>query len=174
MDTMTITKAGGAFCGALLVLLLGAWAGEAIYHVGTASHGDEEHAQGYAIEVAEAETGGEDAEAVEEVPFEEVYTNASAEDGESLWRQCASCHKLETGANGTGPYLAGVVDRDIGAAEGYAYSDALASMEGAWTPEELSGFLLDPKGYAPGTKMAYRGMDDVEDRANLIAYLATQ
>lgn len=174
MDTMTITKAGGAFCGALLVLLLGAWAGESLYHVGSDAHGDEEHAQGYAIEVPEVETGIDVAEAEPEVPFEEVYINASAEEGQKLWRQCASCHKLEDGANATGPYLSGIVDRDKGAAQGYAYSETLATMEGAWTPENLSGFLLDPGDYAPGTKMAYRGMDDVEDRANLIAYLATQ
>lgn len=173
MDTMTITKAGGAFCGALLVLLLGAWAGEGLYHVGTEGHG-EDHAQGYAIEVPELESATEMAEAEPEIPFEEVYVNASAEEGQRLWRQCASCHQLEDGANATGPYLSGIVDRDKGAAEGYTYSETLATMEGAWTPENLSGFLLDPGDYAPGTKMAYRGMDDVEDRANLIAYLATQ
>ena len=58
-DTMTITKAGGALCGALLVFLLGNWAAESLYHVGTAGHGDEEHAAGYVIEV---ETGGGEAE----------------------------------------------------------------------------------------------------------------
>ena len=58
-DTMTITKAGGALCGALLVFLLGNGAAESLYHVGTAGHGDEEHAAGYVIEV---ETGGGEAE----------------------------------------------------------------------------------------------------------------
>ena len=43
---------------------------------------------------------------------------------------------------------------------------------GAWTPENLSSFIEHPREYAPGTKMAYRGMSDAEDRANLIAYLA--
>lgn len=172
MDTMTITKAVGAFCGALLILLLGAWAGEGLYHVGSESHGDEEHAQGYHIEVASAE-GGEAADAEPEVPFDEVYVNASAEEGEKLWRQCASCHKLD-GSNATGPHLDGVVDRDKGSVGGFSYSDTLATMDGDWTPENISGFLLNPKEYAPGTKMAYRGMGDVEDRANLIAYLAAQ
>jgi cytochrome c len=168
MDTMTITKAGGAFCGSLLIFLLGLWVAEEIYHVG-GGYG-EERAMGYAIEVAEAET--DSAEEVAEVPFEEVYANASAADGERLWRQCASCHNLE-GGNATGPYLNGVVDRPIGAVEGYAYSDALASHpDGAWTPANLSAFLLAPRDYAEGTKMAYRGMSDVQDRANLIAYLA--
>ncbi|SEK23079.1 c-type cytochrome [Jannaschia helgolandensis] len=173
MDTMTITKTVGAICGALLVLLLGAWASESLYHVGPGEGDEEEVAQGYRIEVADA--GAEAAaDAAPEVPFEEVYVNASATDGEKLWRQCASCHKLEQGANATGPYLYGVVGRDKGSADGYDYSETLATMEGAWTPENLSNFILNPKEYAPGTKMAYRGMTDIQDRANLIAYLATQ
>ncbi|GIT89764.1 cytochrome c [Jannaschia pagri] len=168
MDTMTITKAGGAFCGALLVFLLGAWASEELYHVG--GHHGEDHAMGYAIEVADSSAPVEEEEAV---PFEEVYVNASADAGERLWRQCSACHVLEPGVNGTGPYLHGVVGRDKGAVDGYAYSEVLATMDGDWTPENLSGFLENPRGYAQGTKMAYRGMGDVEDRANLIAYLAT-
>ncbi|MEM6825554.1 MAG: c-type cytochrome, partial [Pseudomonadota bacterium] len=106
-----------------------------------------------------------------EIPFAEVYASADAAAGEKLWRACQACHKLD-GSNGTGPYLNGVVDRDIGSISGYGYSEILASLDGNWTPEALSGFLANPSGYAEGTKMAYRGMDDVEDRANLIAYLA--
>ena len=34
-----------------------------------------------------------------------------------------------------------------------------------------SPFLTDPQGYAPGTKMNFNGLRDVQDRANLIAYL---
>ncbi|WP_306455400.1 c-type cytochrome [Jannaschia seosinensis] len=168
---MTITKAVGAGCGALLIFLLGGWAAEGLYHVGGEAHEGEEIVQGYAIEVADA---GEAAEVSDEpeIPFEEVFVNASAEAGERLWRQCAACHKLD-GSNATGPYLNGVVGRDKGAVDGYSYSDTLATMEGDWTPENLSSFLHAPNDYAPGTKMAYRGMSDIEDRANLIAYLAS-
>lgn len=169
MDTMTITKAGGAFCGALLVFLLGAWVSEELYHVGGHGHGDD-HAMGYEIVVASADDAA--AEEVVEVPFEEVYVNASAEAGERLWRGCAACHNLE-GSNGTGPYLNGIVGRAKHSVDGYDYSDALLSQDGEWTPENISAFIENPREYAPGTKMAYRGMADVEDRANLIAYLAT-
>lgn len=168
-DTMTMTKIVGGFCGALLVFLLGAWIAESLYHKDS-GHGYGDHAQAYSIE-----TGSDDAEAEEvvEVPFEELYASADASAGERLWRQCQACHKLEAGANGVGPYLHGVVGRDKHAADGYAYSDALMASEGAWTPENLSAFIENPKDYAPGTKMAYRGLDDAEDRANLIAYMAT-
>ena len=42
-DTMTLTKITGAFCGALLIYLLGGWAAETIYHMGGGhgGHGEE-------------------------------------------------------------------------------------------------------------------------------------
>jgi len=169
-DTMTLTKAVGAFCAALLVFLLGGWVADGLYHTG-GGHGEDGHQQAYVIEVEGAET--EVAEAAPEVPFAELYAVATAEAGERLWRPCAACHKLEAGANATGPYLHAIVGRSKHSAEGYNYSSAMANMPGEWTPENLSAFLENPSDYVPGTKMVYRGMAKPEDRANLIAYLAT-
>lgn len=168
-DTMTTTKAIGALCGTLLVYMLGGWLAEEIYHSGGHGHGD--HAQAYVIEVADA--GGESSEEVEEVPFAELYAAASAADGEGLWRGCRSCHALEPGQHGTGPALAGVVGRPVQFYDDFGYSGALAEVNDVWTPEELNAFLEKPSSYAPGTAMSYNGMRDAEDRANLIAYLAS-
>lgn len=166
IDTMTATKVVGALCGSLLVFMLGGWLAESLYHVG--GHG-EEHEQAYSIEVPE---GGEsEGEAEEAVPFEEVFASADASAGESVWRQCSSCHELEDGANGTGPHLYQIVGRDQSNVDAYEYSSSFAELAGAWTPEELNGFLENPSEWVPGTKMTYRGLADVEDRANLIAYL---
>ena len=163
-DTMTLTKAVGSLCAALLVFLLGKWAAETIYHTG--GHGA--HEQAYSIDTGE----GEEAAPVEEVPFEVVFASADAGAGERLFRACASCHKLD-GTDGTGPHLNGVVGRAAEAVGGFAYSGALGSVVDVWTPEHLNGFLENPRSYAPGNKMSYNGMADVEDRANLIAYLAS-
>ena len=174
MDTMTMTKLVGAACGALLVFMLGSWAAESIYHVGGAEYAHaegEEVARPYLIVTAEEEGGGE-AEVVE-IAFEEVYAAADPAAGEGVFRQCSACHHLEPGANGTGPHLYAVVGRAAHAAEGYAYSAAMMEQDYAWDLEHLNAFLEDPQGYVPGTKMTYRGLADVEDRANLIAYLAT-
>jgi cytochrome c len=170
-DTMTITKAFGSLCGALLILLLGGWAAEGLYKVDR--HG-EDHVRGYVIIDETAEADDETAEEVVEVAFADVYATADAGAGERLWRQCQACHALNPGQNGVGPYLHGVVGRPKHSADGFSYSDALMSLEGDWTPENLSSFLESPRSYAPGTSMSYNGMSDVEDRANLIAYLATQ
>ena len=167
-DTMTITKALASVCGAMLVLLLGGWAAEGLYNIDR--HGDD-HVPGYAI-LIEEEGEAEVVEEVVEVAFADVYAAADAGAGERLWRQCSACHALN-GNDGVGPHLNGIVNKAKASSAGFNYSDALAGMGGEWTPENLSGFLENPRGYAPGTAMAYNGMRKVEDRANLIAYLAT-
>lgn len=173
LDTMTLTKVVGGLCGALLVFLLGGWVAEAIY-VGPeeqAAEGEELH-QAYAIEVPEGDAGA--GEPVDEgPPFEEVFAVADAAAGEGEFRPCSACHSLADGENRTGPSLHGVVDRPVDAVAGFDYSGALEEVVDVWSPDHLNGFLADPAGYAPGTKMNFNGIDDVADRANLIAYLAT-
>ena len=171
-DTMTMTKIIGGFCGAFLIFLLGGWAAEIIYHGGAGGHGDD-HAQGYVVEVATADGAAEVEDLEPAVDFSVVLATASAEDGEGVWRNCRSCHALEEGKNGTGPSLYGVVNNPVGAAADYSYSGALVAVADVWTAENLNGFLEDPKNYAPGTKMSFKGISKVEDRANLIAYLET-
>lgn len=167
LDTMTLTKTLGAFCGALLVFLLGNWAAETLYSMG-GGHGDE-HAQGYVIETASSEAPAEEEEAAPD--FGEVFASADPGKGERVFNKCRACHKLEDGANGTGPHLYGVVGRDVGSVDGFGYSGALVEVADVWTPENLSGFLENPSNYAPGTKMGFAGLRDIEDRANVIAYL---
>lgn len=168
-DTMTMTKVLGGVCGSLLVFLLGSWAADLIYH-GGGGHGDE-HAQAYVIEVAQAETA--EVEEVEEVDFAAVMAAADIAKGEKLFSKCRACHKLDDGANSTGPHLYGLVGRDIGGVDGFGYSDVLAGNDDVWSAENLNGFLEKPKDWAPGTKMGFAGLKNIQDRANLIAYLAT-
>lgn len=171
-DTMTLTKGTGAVCGSLLVFLLFNWAGTGLYTMGGSGHGGEE-TQSYVIEVAGAE-GGDAATADAGPAFADVYAAADAAKGEKVFAKCKACHKVD-GSNGTGPHLDGVVDRAKASVAGFGYSDALKAMASDhWTPENLEKFLTNPKGYAPGTKMSFAGLPKVEDRANLIAWLATQ
>ncbi len=169
-DTMTTTKVLGAGCGALLVFLLGAWGAEALYNTsgGHGAHG-EEAKQGYAIAV-ETSGGGE----VEAGPsLEELLAAADVKKGAKIFSKCKACHKLEDGANGTGPHLFNIVDRTVGGEAGFAYSGALVAVADTWSAENLDGFLASPKGFAPGTKMSFGGLKKPADRANLIAYLQT-
>jgi len=168
-DTMTITKAGGALCGAFLIFLLGKWAAESLYHTGAVSHGGEEVAQAYTIDTGEA-AGGE-APAAEEGPdFATLLASADAAAGEKVFGKCKACHKVD-GANSTGPHLDGVVGRAVASVDGFGYSDGMKAHGGDWTPEALNEFLTNPKGVVAGTKMSFAGLPKIEDRANVVAYL---
>ncbi len=168
-DTMTMTKVVGGVCGSLLVFLLGKWVAETLYHTG-GGHGD--HAQAaYVID-----TGGDDdhgEEEVVEIDVAAVLAAGDAASGAKLFKKkCASCHKVDDGANGTGPYLYGVVDRPVGSADGFGnYSGALSEVADVWSQEHLFGFLENPKKYAPGNGMAFKGFPKPEDRADVISYL---
>ena len=168
LDTMTLTKTIGGFCGSLLVFLMGSWIAGSLYHAGH-GHG-EDIASGYVIEVEVVEV---EASVEEEMDFNALLASADLGKGAKVFGKCKACHKLEDGVNGTGPHLYNIVDRAVGSASGsgYGYSGALVQVADVWTTDELNGFLENPKTYAPGTKMGFAGLKKPEDRANVIAYL---
>jgi cytochrome c len=160
-DTMTLTKVAAGLFGAWLILLVGKWVGNELY--AAESHGE----PSYVIEVAE--TGGDDG--AEEVDFAAVLAEADIASGEKVFRKCSACHKPVQGENAVGPYLYGVVGREVDSAEGFSYSGALEQVAEVWTPENLNHFLANPKGFAPGTTMGFAGLRKIEERADVIAYL---
>jgi cytochrome c len=167
-DTMTLTKVVGAACGSLLIFMLGGWAAEVLYSTGSGHEGGE---QAYVIDTGTTEDAAPEEEGV---PFAELLASADPAAGATVFNKCKACHKVD-GTDGTGPHVNGVVDRLKASVPGFAYSEVLVSMAAdAWTPENLNGFLENPKGYAPGTKMSFAGLKKPEDRANVIAWLATQ
>lgn len=100
-----------------------------------------------------------------------------ATSGEKVFRKCKACHAVGEGAKSrVGPALNGVVGRAAGSDGDFAYSDALtaAGADGlVWTEETLGAFLEKPKSYLKGTKMTFAGLRKEQDRADVIAYLAT-
>ncbi|WP_420391904.1 c-type cytochrome [Acuticoccus sp.] len=132
----------------------------------------EEPAYLIAVAEPEEEATGEEAEPSIAV----LLASADVAAGERISRQCQACHAFDDGgADGIGPGLYGVVERPIAAVDGFGYSNALQEhAEGqGWTYEELDGFLEDPQGWVPGTIMGYAGLREGQDRANIIAYLAS-
>ncbi|WP_371169487.1 c-type cytochrome [Aliiroseovarius sp. 2305UL8-7] len=172
-DTMTMTKASAAAIGALLIFMLGNWAADILYTAGE-SHAGEEHAEtAYLIETGGDSHGGEENKE-DIIPFTELLASADVAKGEKVWGKCKACHKLEDGANGTGPNLYAIVDRPIASVQGFNYSDALAGLSSeSWDIDALNEWLHKPKEFAPGNKMTFSGLKKETDRANLIAYLQT-
>lgn len=123
---------------------------------------------GYFIEGAEEEGG-----AAEGPSLALLLAEGSADAGEAVFARCTACHTIEQGgATGIGPNLYGVLNAPIGQHEaGFAYSSALADIEGQWTYDTMSEWLASPRGFAPGTKMAFAGLSNPEDRANVMLYM---
>jgi cytochrome c len=97
-----------------------------------------------------------------------------AEAGARVFRtQCGACHVVEAGKNRVGPSMFGLMGRVSGTVEGFRYSAANRDAKLTWTPEVLDKYLVNPKETIPGTTMAYVGLKNPTQRADLIAYLET-
>jgi cytochrome c len=118
---------------------------------------------------AATETPG--AAAAEGAKLEYASFTADAAAGEKVFAACRTCHVLDEGVNRIGPSLHKIVGRKSGSVAGFSYSDANKNSGITWSPQVLFEYLKDPKGYMPGTKMAFPGVKDDQARANLVAYL---
>ena len=100
--------------------------------------------------------------------------DADLDAGQESYRQCVACHALEPNKHRTGPSLAGFFGRPFGQWDDYTYSDGMNAAKdagGVWDAETLDAFLKRPRRVVKGTKMAFRGVRDDEERRNLVAYL---
>lgn len=91
--------------------------------------------------------------------------------GARIFAQCASCHSVEEGMNRVGPSLHGIVGRAAGTVMGFRYSDANRTSGVTWSEQELFSYLENPRARIPGTTMAFAGIRNAQQRADLIAYL---
>ena len=173
MGDLFWNKVAGVLIGAVLAVM----AITELGHLLVPSHGAHELTDentSYPVDWAAIESGGGEAEPVEEGPTDYglLLANADISNGERVARRCAACHNFEQGgANGVGPNLWGVVGADIATHAGFSYSGALEALEGEWTYEALNHFIESPASYAPGTAMSFRGLSDEAQRFDLIAYL---
>jgi cytochrome c len=108
-------------------------------------------------------------------PIAPLLASASPTAGEADAKKlCSACHNFAEGAGAkVGPDLYGVVGRDRASAPGFTYSAALKGIPGKWTYASLNEWLHSPKTFASGTKMAFAGIEDDKERADVIDYLHT-
>lgn len=169
MDTLELNKIAFGVLGAGLLLML-------INEIGNlVVHPEQLTEPVLAIDTGASETATADGAQEEGPSLAALLAEADPAKGARVAKKCAACHTFDKGgANKVGPALYDVLDRDIASTPGFAYSEALTSLEGNWTYESLRGFIANPKAYASGTKMAFAGIKKPDQLADLLAYMRQQ
>ena len=93
--------------------------------------------------------------------------------GEQSFRKCLPCHAVgEDAKNKVGPLLNGLEGRKSGTIEGYNYSEANKKAEIVWSEAAFKDYIVNPMAKVPGTKMAFAGIKNEKEIADLWAYLS--
>ncbi len=105
-----------------------------------------------------------------------VFMNlGSVDHGKTVAKKCIGCHSVSKGGgNKIGPALWGVIGRKVGSVSEYKYSKAMGGFGKNWDFEAMNSFLIKPKDYVKGNKMAFAGISKEKDRASLVLYLNEQ
>ncbi len=105
-----------------------------------------------------------------------LVAKADPAKGEGAAAMCKACHSVDKdAASPIGPPLYNVVGRKIASVEGFNYSPALKAKAGeVWDYAHLDAMIHNPAQYAPGTMMAFPGIPDAAQRADVIAWLRTK
>ncbi len=102
--------------------------------------------------------------------FAQAKGDAAA--GKKVFMRCVACHAVQPGAGAKmGPNLAGIVGRKSGTVAGFKYSAAMQKAKLTWNEATLDKWLAKPSAVVPGTSMAFAGLSNPVERANVIAYL---
>ena len=97
---------------------------------------------------------------------------ASATAGQAVFSRCKICHTIEAGGrNVVGPNLHGIFGRKAGSLPNFAFSPAMKESGVVWDDDTLTKYLRDPKQFIPGDRMAFPGIKDEDQLADLLAYL---
>ncbi len=115
---------------------------------------------------------GEPAAPAPEAPVQAAGPDPSAQP--KALAQCKVCHTFdEGGRNGVGPNLWNAHGNPAGGKGDFAYSSALREANITWDDATLDAYLENPRKVIPGGKMAFAGLKQADDRASVIAYLAS-
>ena len=103
------------------------------------------------------------------------YVNAAdVKKGKRVFNKCKACHSLVENKNRIGPSLHGIFGRTAGTTPKYKFSKAMKKAGAGglvWNEDTLAKYLLKPRAFIKGTKMAFAGIKKPKDMENLMAFL---
>ncbi len=103
-----------------------------------------------------------------------AFAAGDAAKGKTVFARCAVCHNVEKdGGNGVGPNLFGISGRKSATVDGFAYSGPMKVANIVWNDDNLSKWAAGPAKMIPGTKMAFGGIAQKTQIADVVAYLDT-
>jgi cytochrome c len=137
--------------------------------------GVSEHEGNAKVDVNDAVADVVSAPTVEEVKNFDIpalLRVADAENGEKISKKCTSCHSFgKDQPNRVGPNLYGILGNKIAHADGFNYSAAVKGHGGNWDYQSIFHWINNPKKFIPGNRMAFGGISNEKDIADLVAYL---
>jgi cytochrome c len=103
----------------------------------------------------------------------EIARAQDAAAGEQVFRKmCLPCHDVGPAAKvKLGPPLNGIDGRKAGTYEGYNYTEANKNSGITWSENAFVPYIQSPMQTIKGTKMAFAGIKNDKDIADLWAYL---
>jgi cytochrome c len=108
------------------------------------------------------------------------FAEGDATKGKAAFAKCGICHQVGPGAKTVvGPVLNGIVGRKAASVADYTmYSPGMKKLGAdgfVWTDENIDKWIADPKAMIPDSPMAlaFLGIPDAGERADIIAYLKT-
>ncbi len=131
---------------------------------------------GFEVATKQGEKAGEKPAPAPGSDLPALLAKADVAEGETTAAICKACHALEAGApSPIGPNLHNVVGRKIASVEGFNYSPALKAKAGeVWSYENLNHWITNPQAFAAGTIMAFPGLPDGQQRADVIMFLRSK
>ncbi len=180
MSNLNLNKAAAAILVAGLIGMVTGKVTDTLYYGSPEGPVVEKDAKrGYKVDVVETADTGNGGAPAGPGDLSALYASADVAAGEKFVEtKCTTCHDVSKGgANKVGPHIWGVVNRPVASISDFNYSAAMkahAAKAKTWTVDNLNEFLWAPGKTVPGTMMSFAGIPKDQERANVIAYLATK
>jgi len=168
MDGLELNKIAASVLVAGIVIMLISNIADILYKP------EKQFKRGYEVEVSEDVSHGPEKKEAAVLDVALVMSKADAARGQADIKKCLICHTFTSGGpNKVGPNLWGIVGAKKAHKDDFSYSKTLATKGGSWSKEDLLHFIISPRNFLPGTKMAFAGYKEAQDAADVVAYLST-